>query len=234
MPLPAGVGAVLLDIEGTTTALSFVHDVLFPYARERLEAACARAARDPRFAEALALLRREHAGETAADVPAFGAGPPYAAWLMERDRKSTGLKALQGLIWESGYRGGALSAPLFADVPGALVAWRRAGMRLGVFSSGSVHAQRLLFAHTEHGDLTGFFELWADTTTGSKREAGSYAAIAARFGLSPARILFLSDAVGELDAARAAGMATGLLTRPGNPPVDPGPHTVHPDFTTLL
>jgi len=234
MPLPAGVGAVLLDIEGTTTPLSFVRDVLFPYARARLEAACARAATDPRVARALATLRREHAHETGGDAPAFGTGAPYAAWLMEQDRKSTGLKELQGLIWEAGYVDGTLSASLFADVPAALASWRRAGVRLGVFSSGSVHAQRLLFAHTDHGDLTGCFELWADTTTGPKREAASYAAVAARFGLEPERILFLSDVVAELDAARAAGLATALLTRPGNPPVDPGPHAVHRDFATLL
>lgn len=152
---------------------------------------------------------------------------------MSLDRKSTGLKALQGLIWDAGYRSGALRGHLFPDVPVALEAWREAGIRLRVFSSGSVHAQKLLFGHTEYGDLTGLFEGFHDTTTGPKQEAASYQAIAGAFGLPPEAILFLSDVRGELDAAAAAGLRTGLVVRPGNRAEEPGDHAVYTSFDEL-
>jgi enolase-phosphatase E1 len=239
MPLPAGVRGILIDVEGTTTPVSFVYEVLFPYAAERLEEACARAAEEPAIAAAVALLRQEHEAERQAGggdgLPPFGDGAPYARHLMARDRKSTGLKALQGLIWEEGYRSGRLRGQVFADVPPALAAWRGAGLRLRVFSSGSVLAQRLLFGYSDHGDLTGCFEGYHDTTTGAKREATSYAAIAGAFALPPPAILFLSDLPAELDAAGAAGLLTGLFRRPGNAPL-PGPpeHPVYGSFAELL
>lgn len=213
-----GLSAVLVDIEGTTTPISFVHDVLFPFAEERLVAACARAAHDPEISAALEQLREEHRAERARGerLPDFGDGAAYARHLMRLDRKSTALKALQGLIWRGGYHRGELRSPMFEDVPEALRAWRASGLRLRVFSSGSVLAQQLLFAHTSHGDLTGLFEDFHDTTTGSKRDPRSYAAIAGGFALPPASILFLSDVVEELDAAAAAGLRTGLVRRPGN------------------
>jgi len=152
---------------------------------------------------------------------------------MARDRKSTGLKQLQGLIWEEGYRAGALRGHVFPDVPPALAAWPAAGVRLRVFSSGSVRAQKLLFSHTDYGDLTRHFEAFHDTTTGPKLEPASYAAIAAAYALPPAEILFLSDHPGELTAAAAAGMQTGLLIRPGNATVDPGPHPTYRSFEEL-
>lgn len=233
MPLPPAVRAVLVDIEGTTTPVSFVYDVLFPYAEERLEEACARAQGDPRLAEAVALLAREHEAERDGDdpPPPFGDGAPYARFLMARDRKSTGLKRLQGLIWEEGYRSGRLRGQVFPDVPPALAAWREAGLRLRVFSSGSVLAQRLLFGHSEHGDLTPYFEGYHDTTTGPKQDAASYEAIARAFGLPAEGILFLSDVVAELDAAARAGLQTGLFRRPGNAPVPPS--TRHPAYTSF-
>jgi enolase-phosphatase E1 len=234
--LPAGIRAVVLDIEGTTTPLAFVHDVLFPYARTRLEGAVARRDGDPRIDEALRLLEREHARDVreGADVPAFGSGAPYARWLMDRDRKSTGLKELQGVIWEAGYRDGSLRSEVFPDVPQALVAWNRAGLPVRIYSSGSVLAQKQLFAHTPWGDLSPWIGGWHDTTTGPKRDPASYVAIAGEIGVGPGEVLFLSDARGELDAARAAGLATGLLHRPGNPPAEPGPHPLHRDFGDLL
>jgi enolase-phosphatase E1 len=152
---------------------------------------------------------------------------------MARDRKSTGLKQLQGLIWEEGYRDGTLRGHVFPDVPPALAAWSAAGVRLRVFSSGSVRAQKLLVSHTDHGDLTRHFEGFHDTTTGPKLAAASYAAIAAAYALPPADVLFLSDHTGELAAAAAAGMQTGLLVRPGNPPADPGPHPAYRSFAEL-
>jgi enolase-phosphatase E1 len=230
MPLPVGIGGLLLDVEGTTTAIAFVYDVLFPYAAARLEATCARRAAEPEVARAISRLRQEHAAEAAAGRPAFGDGAPYARWLMARDRKSTGLKALQGLIWEEGYAGGELRGHVFADVPPALAAWRAAGVRLRVFSSGSRRAQQLLFAHSDFGDLTAFFDGFHDTTTGPKLERSSYVAIGEAFALPPETLLFLSDTVAELDAAAAAGYRTGLLERPGN---RPQPRGAHPAFATF-
>lgn len=228
-------GAILTDIEGTTTSISFVYDTLFPYAEARLEEGCRRAAGDPEVARAVATLRREHEAERAAgaEVPDFGDGAPYARHLMRSDRKSTGLKALQGLLWAEGYRSGEIRGHLYPDVPAALERWRRAGLRLRVFSSGSVQAQRLLFGHSEAGDLTPLFEGFHDTTTGPKLEAGSYRAIAAAFALPPGDVLFLSDVRGELDAARAAGFETGMLLRPGNRPAEPGPHPTYASFAEI-
>lgn len=247
---------MLLDVEGTTTPISFVHDVLFPYAAARLEAACAERAPAPELAAALARLREEHAAEsvrTAATAaagggkksagaaskpqplpPPFGNGAPYARWLMAQDRKSTGLKALQGLIWEEGYGRGELRGQVFDDVPQALAAWRRRGLRLRVFSSGSVLAQRLLFSHSDHGDLAPLLEGYHDTETGPKLDPRSYQAIAGGFGLPPSALLFLSDTVGELDAAAAAGLRTGRLDRPGNRPQPASAHPVYRSFAELV
>src|SRR5947199_7711760 len=142
---PSPPSAVLTDIEGTTTSIAFVYDVLFPYAAARLERTCGQPAPGPELREALAQLRAEHAQETAADPPPpFGDGAPYARWLMARDRKSTGLKLLQGLIWDDGYARGEIRGHVYPDVPPALAAWRAAGRRLRIFSSGSVPAQKLL------------------------------------------------------------------------------------------
>src|SRR6185295_1689324 len=229
------IAAVLLDIEGTTTSISFVYDVLFPYAAARLDEYCSRSDPGPELAEALARLRGEYEEESArgADLPPFGDGAPYARHLMAEDRKSTGLKLLQGVIWEEGYRTGVLRGHVFPDVPPALAAWRAAGIRLRIFSSGSVRAQKLLFAHTDYGDLTPHFEGFHDTTTGPKREPASYTAIAAAYGLPPGEILFLSDVREELDAAAAAGMKTGLLVRPGNRPAAAGGHEVYGELGGL-
>jgi enolase-phosphatase E1 len=225
-----------VDIEGTTTPISFVYDVLFPYAEARLDEYCGRPDKSPELAGALERLRREHQEERerGSDVPDFGDGAPFARWLMAQDRKATGLKLLQGIIWDEGYRTGALRSVVFPDVPEALAAWSAAGLRLRVFSSGSIHAQKLLFAHTEHGDLTPYFEGYHDTTTGPKHESRSYVAIADSYGLHRGEILFLSDVVSELDAAAGAGLHTGLLIRPGNRPADPGPHPAHHSFAELM
>lgn len=216
------IRGILIDIEGTTTPVSFVYEVLFPYAEARLGTACSRAATVPAIADAVSLLARELAAESpGAGAPReLGDGSAYARWLMGQDRKSTGLKALQGLIWEEGYRDGSLRSQVFPDVPAALRAWRAAGLRLRIYSSGSVLAQRLLFAHTDHGDLTPLFEGFHDTTSGAKTAAASYRGIAADYRLDPAAVLFLSDVPAELDAAAAAGMATAILRRPGNAAVD--------------
>ncbi|HEX5717678.1 MAG TPA: acireductone synthase [Thermoanaerobaculia bacterium] len=236
MPLPPGTRAVLTDIEGTTTPLSFVLDVLFPYARRRLDAACASGASggEPRFAEALQRLRQEYEEEPEETLPDFGNGAPYAHWLMDRDRKSTGLKILQGILWEDGYQAGELEGQVWPDVAEALRTWKEHGIRTRIFSSGSVLAQKLLFGHSDQGDLLSYFEGFHDTTTGPKNNPASYTAIAGSFGLPPGEILFLSDVTAELDAARAAGLQTGLLLRPGNKPAEANGHPVYRSFSELV
>src|SRR5262249_53806711 len=146
--------------------------------------------------------------------------PPleYVYWLMDQDRKSTGLKALQGKIWQDGYARGELHGVVFQDVPPALARWRERVLDVRIFSSGSVLAQRLIFSTTSSGDLTAFLNGYFDTTTGPKTEPSSYAQIAKRFELNPSEILFISDVTRELNAARLAGMQTRLCIRPGNPP----------------
>ena len=226
------MSGVLVDIEGTTTSISFVYDVLFPFAAERLDAVCSRSG-DPEVAAAIDDLRRGHGQESATDLPDFGNGAAYAHYLMHQDRKSTGLKALQGLIWRTGFLSGDLEGHVFPDVPDALRGWKQRGIRARVFSSGSVLAQKLLFGHTEAGDLTPYFEGFHDTTTGSKQERDSYEKIARAFELPPERILFLSDVVGELDAASDAGMKTALIVRPGNPAAAERSHAAYCDFKEL-
>jgi len=230
---------LLLDIEGTTTAISFVHDVLFPFARAAVEEFLRARLGEAAVRDDVARLAAERRLEPEAGAPPWRDGTPeellasaaaYARWLMDRDRKSTGLKALQGRIWEQGYLSGALVAHVYPDVRPALERWRGQGRPVAVFSSGSVLAQRLLFAHTTEGDLTPLIEAWFDTTTGPKREAESYGRIAAALAAEGPSILFVSDVTAELEAARAAGLRTALCVREGAaPPVPSG----HPVVTTL-
>jgi len=209
--------AVVTDIEGTTTPISFVRDTLFPFARDRLAAFLAAHGGQPDVAAALDDARAEMA---APDAPLDAVVAALAGWI-DADRKVAALKTLQGLIWRDGYETGALTAPVYDDVPGALERWRAAGITLAVYSSGSVAAQKLLFAHTDHGDLTGLFSHWFDLATGSKLEAESYRRIAGAIGCGASEILFLSDHPGELDAAREAGCDTRRADR-GDPPPGPG------------
>jgi len=218
--------AILLDIEGTTTPIAFVYDVLFPYARARFRDYL----RDHPEGDAIALLRRERDEEPAASQPP----PPadlaaYVEWLMDRDRKSPGLKALQGLVWERGYREGLLKGEVFPDVPPALERWRKAGIRTAIYSSGSVLAQRLLFSTTSFGDLTPHVVEFFDTSTGVKTTPESYRRIAAALACPAEELLFVSDVTAELDAAAAAGFDVRLCIRPGNRPLDiqPDVQAVH-------
>jgi enolase-phosphatase E1 len=221
-PIAIEADAVVLDIEGTTTPIDFVHTTLFGFVRERLAGFLAGRSGEPAVAAALASLADEHAAEADPTRPA-DAGEAWIRWLMDRDRKSTGLKALQGLIWQGGYRAGELRSAIYDDVAPALERWHRAGLTIGIYSSGSIEAQRLLFAHSERGDLTGWIDRYFDTTTGPKREADSYRRIAAALGLPPARIVFVSDVGAELDASRAAGLEAVLSIRPGNAPAAGAP-----------
>jgi enolase-phosphatase E1 len=218
------IDALLLDIEGTTTPVDFVFKVLFPFARDRLATFLQAEVQDPEVQADLALLKAEHTQDQAQGlvIPPWtgepGDGVAYCQFLIDQDRKSTGLKSLQGKIWDQGYGDGSLRSQLFVDVKPAFERWVAAGKKLYIFSSGSVQAQKLLFGYTEVGDLTPFISGYFDTRTGPKREAESYRAIASQMNVPCDRILFISDIVAELAAARAAGMAVRLSQRPGNQP----------------
>jgi enolase-phosphatase E1 len=228
-----GTRVVVLDVEGTTTPLRFVHDVLFPYAREGAAEFLAQQPADTGVIEA---LHREHGADR--EAPSWDSHHPHASalryveWLMDRDRKSTALKDLQGRIWERGFRAGTLRAEVYPDVKPALRRWSSDGRRVAIFSSGSVHAQKLLFAHTTQGDLTSLLEGHFDTTTGPKQDRASYLKIASEMGSDPRAVGFVSDVVAELDAAASAGMQTALCVRDGQ-----APQTAHPvvrSFESLL
>lgn len=223
------IRAVLTDIEGTTSSIAFVKDTLFPYARKRLAAFIAAHGEEPAVAAALEEARRL-AGEPERDRD--GTIALLTAW-MDADSKATPLKTLQGLIWEDGYRSGALKGDVYADAADHLARWRNEGLSLYVYSSGSVHAQKLIFGHTAFGDLTLLFSGYFDTMVGRKTDPASYAAIADIVALAPARILFLSDNTAELDAARQAGMPTIALDR-GEAVLPEGHgHPVAKDFSQI-
>lgn len=207
---PPAVQAVLTDIEGTISSLAFVKEVLFPYARERM-------------ADFVQAHGHEKAVRSQLDVVSVVAGRALSdeevvsqliRWI-DQDRKITPLKALQGIIWDEGFRQGDFVGHIYEDAVRHLRQWHAAGVRLYVFSSGSVQAQKLLFGHTAYGDLTPLFSGFFDTNVGAKQEPESYRHIAAEIGLAPASILFLSDIGAELDAALAAGMSTAWLVREG-------------------
>ncbi|MBN8726117.1 MAG: acireductone synthase [Xanthomonadales bacterium] len=223
------IQAILTDIEGTTSSIDFVKDVLFPFSRKRLPAFVETNTDNPDV---------QHWLQNAAEEAGFVSAERQElielllGWIDE-DRKSTALKALQGMIWKDGYASGEFQAHVYPDVPPRLRAWRDAGKRLYVYSSGSVEAQQLFFAHTTMGDLAPLFSGWFDTEIGPKRDAASYHAIAEAIGIPEADILFLSDVVEELDAARAAGMATTLVARaPGLCP-DICPHPCVASFEAI-
>jgi len=230
------IQALLLDVEGTTTPIDFVVRTLFPFARDGAKAFLAARRGEASVAEDLARLRDENAADVARDgAPVCGTADEeivrYVHWLMDRDRKSTALKALQGRIWEEGYLRGALRGEVYDDVPVAFRRWHREGRRIAIFSSGSVLAQQLLFRHSTAGDLTPFLAAHFDTTTGPKREPGSYAVIASRLGVPPSAALFVSDIALEIDAALAAGLQTALCARE-TPPASTG-HRVVRSFDAL-
>jgi enolase-phosphatase E1 len=214
---------VLLDVEGTTSTIAFVHTVLFPYADAHLDAYVAAHRDEPEVAEAMREAARLAGLPADADDAAVLAH--LHAWIAE-DRKATPLKTLQGLIWAEGYARTGLRGHVYPDAAAGLRRWHAAGLRLYVYSSGSIEAQRVLFAHSDQGDLSALFSGNFDTTTGPKRESRSYAAIAAAIGEAPRAIVFLSDVDAELDAAREAGMQAIRLLRPADTP--PGATTTHP------
>ena len=207
--------AFLLDIEGTTTPIAFVHEVLFPFARRHFHTFL------QQHADVDADLRKlseEYTEDVSAGNEPAALVEPYIYWLMDRDRKSPALKSLQGKIWEEGYRNGSLISTVFADVPRAFHRWIEAGLTINIFSSGSVLAQQLLFRFTNAGDLTSRISQYFDTSVGKKADSLSYRKIADALGIPGSEVHFVSDVVAELDAAAEVGMTTSLSVRPGNPP----------------
>ena len=202
------VSAILTDIEGTTSSISFVKDVLFPYARRALPGFVREHGQEPEVRRWLDQMATEHGSICSDDVIV----ETLQGWI-DQDRKHTALKALQGLIWEAGYRDADFTAHIYPDAAPALRAWRAQGYPLYVYSSGSVPAQKLFFGHSDAGDLTPLFSGWFDTEIGGKRDADSYRTIAERIGVAPENILFLSDVVEELEAAHEAGLQTRLVDR---------------------
>jgi enolase-phosphatase E1 len=234
----------LLDVEGTVAPLTLTTSQLFPYARQHFAEFLKHHTAERAVGDDLLLLLEENLRESEPGVPrilpaeeqrdaatrGFGAvsiggaalrerALAYLLWLMDRDRKSTALKSLQGKVWKAGFESGELKGTLFDDVPEAFRRWAAQG-KLAIYSSGSVEAQRLLFGNTNFGDLTPLIAGYFDTRTGPKMESASYAAIARAMGVAPGEAIFFSDAVKELDAARAAGMETRLVVREGNAVVE--------------
>jgi enolase-phosphatase E1 len=212
--------------------------MLFGYARARVRGYLERHWGDPEVRTDVARLESERRAEPGEhQAPAWRDDPEgvsaYVEWLMDRDRKSTGLKSLQGKIWDEGYRSGELRGEVYPDVPVALERWHSDGIRIAIFSSGSVQAQRSLFQSTPAGDLTRFLFGYFDTTTGPKTESESYARIAAALGRRPSEMLFVSDVVAELDAASASGMETALCVRTPGPVAPAGGHRVIQKFDEL-
>jgi len=225
--------AVLLDIEGTTTAISFVYDVLFPYATSALEPFLAAHGRSPAVQGVLDTVLTD-ATPAEQGLERIAGVTAVIRRQMAQDVKASGLKQLQGLLWQHGYESGAIKAHVFADVPPALQAWKQAGRPVAIYSSGSILAQQLLFRHSSAGDLTPYLSGYYDTTSGPKREAASYAAIATAWGLPPGGITFATDQPAEASAATSAGMRAVLLMRPGNAPLPPGQAVaVHGDLRAL-
>ena len=237
--------AILLDIEGTTTPVEFVYEVLFPFARRHVGEFLSQHRASAEVRADLEALRAEYRADAEAErePPAWRdesadsqleSATAYVHWLMDQDRKSTALKSIQGKVWESGYLSGQLRGQVYPDVPTAFERWRGQQRSIHIFSSGSVLAQRLLFAHTTAGDLTGHIGGYFDTTTGAKAERSSYESISAATGPEASEVLFVSDVTAELDAARAAGMLTALCVRPGRPEPEPRGHAVIHTFDVLL
>lgn len=223
------VRGVLLDIEGTTSSVRFVYDEMFPFARRETSAYLAKHWGLPVLRDTFEKMAVD-AGQAnwAAWTASAGANDTTSQQklvvdevhrLMDRDAKTTGLKALQGLVWEAGFQTGALRSHMYDDVVPAIKLWQAMDLDVRIYSSGSIHAQKLFFANTQAGSLLEYFGGHYDTTVGGKRESESYRRIATEFDLPTSEIVFLSDIVAELDAARTAGMHTCLCLRPENAPV---------------
>jgi len=212
------IKAIVTDIEGTTGSISFVHETLFPYARAHLPDFIREHATQPAVVEQLDAVRQEIEQPDADTETVI---EQLLNWIAE-DKKITPLKALQGLVWENGYKTEAYKGHLYPDAFQKLNDWRQQGIRLFIYSSGSVYAQKLLFGYSDFGDLNHLFEGNFDTLIGGKKDATSYQAIVEQLSLPAQEILFLSDVIAELDAAQAAGLQTTHLIR--DPDMETGEH----------
>ena len=232
--------AILLDIEGTTTPIDFVHKRLFPYSKSKLSEFVGGNLNE--IETEISQLKTEYKTDFAEQIYGrdFDETRPetivnYLEFLIENDRKSTPLKSLQGKIWQNGYAAGDLKSEVFEDVPNAFERWQSEDYLMAIYSSGSVLAQKLLFENTNHGDLTKYISNYFDTTTGAKKEAGSYKKIAEVLNFPAEEITFISDVAEELDTARDAGMQTILSVREGNAPIlEDTNHRVVQSFEEIL
>lgn len=222
------INTILTDIEGTTSSIDFVHKVLFPYARENLAGFVREHQHDAEISEILREARAT-AGQPETNVDTLIG--ILQQWIAD-DRKVTALKDLQGHIWKHGYKNGDFTGHMYRDAADYLRRWHDAGIALYVYSSGSVAAQKLLFGHSDAGDLTPLFSGYFDTRVGHKREAQAYSTIAEQIGVPAGDILFLSDVAEELDAATTTGMRTVQLVRDDN--VEKGTHAVAHDFGDVV
>ncbi|WP_455207921.1 acireductone synthase [Kaarinaea lacus] len=219
------IKAIVCDIEGTTTSLSFVKDTLFPYARRRIAQFVRENQHNPEIANALENVKREMRQPDASLDEVIA---QLETWIDE-DKKITPLKAIQGHIWQYGYQNGDYHGHVYPDAYEKLKDWHESGIALYIFSSGSVYAQKLLFAHTEYGDMTPWFSGYFDTNIGAKIDAAAYQAIAEQTGFSSDELVFLSDIEKELDAAKSAGFSTVWLVREGVPTS----RSQHPQVTSF-
>ncbi|MBU6340041.1 MAG: acireductone synthase [Bacteroidetes bacterium] len=207
---------ILTDIEGTSTSVAFVYEVLFPYFKAQVANYAEKNAAAPEWQHILHAVNETVVSEGGQRLDPHGMVDQLIRWT-EADRKHPALKTAQGLVWDAAYRSGVLKGHVYPDVKPALERWRQAGLNLGVYSSGSVAAQKLLFGFSMDGNLLPFFSNYFDTKVGGKRDSKSYMEIARQIGLPPNEILFLSDVEAELDAAAEAGLHTIQLLRPGTP-----------------
>jgi enolase-phosphatase E1 len=237
-----GLQHVLLDIEGTTCPVSFVAEVLFPYAKQQLPVFLADQAENQIVQELLIQVFEAWDKDTDIEAAALRqrycqrdskAAVSYLGWLIEKDRKFTPLKELQGLIWRQGYDQGLLKAPLYADVPEALERWHSGGLELSTYSSGSINAQKLLYRHSTYGDQSILFREWFDTNIGSKLSSKSYINIAEALNSNPEQIVFISDRKSELSAAKEAGVKVVFSQRVENPENDNGAYVAVNNYADL-
>ena len=247
MPLldESQIRVILLDIEGTTTPIDFVYKTLFPYASRKLESFLREHIQDPEIQSLIQDLRAQHEVDERNGLQPPGwlddseearlrSSVTYGQWLIVRDSKCTPLKSLQGKIWQQGFTSGELRGEVFPDVPAALERWRRQKKIIGIYSSGSVLAQQLLFRTTASGDLTSFISAFFDTRVGAKTEQESYKKIAASLSHAPHEFLFISDAMKEIEAAQSAGMQAVLCDRDGRASSSPAAGRVIRTFDSVL
>lgn len=226
---------LLLDIEGTTTPISFVYEILFPFAKEHLRDFLAKNGEQEDVVETIKMLDSDaqideqndletpRLRPAASNLEQAADAADIAECLMSRDRKATGLKRLQGQVWKSGYESGAIEGQLYADVAAWIRRWNEQGLPVSIYSSGSIEAQKLLFRYSQAGDLTPCLSRYFDTTTGSKKRSESYQRIARELELKPGEITFCTDVLDEARAANAAGMNVLVSVRPGNPDLESHP-----------